>query len=51
MVPLDANDPKSHLIPVVNDEACIGCGACEHLCPSNPLSAIYVEGYQVQRVQ
>ena len=29
---------------------CIGCGACEHLCPSNPLSAIYVEGYQVHRI-
>ncbi|MGM9798230.1 MAG: 4Fe-4S binding protein [Parabacteroides sp.] len=50
MVPIDANDPKSLLIPVVNDEVCIGCGACEHLCPSNPLSAIYVEGYQVQRI-
>ena len=50
MVPIDDADPKSLKIPVVNDEVCIGCGACEHLCPSNPLSAIYVEGYQVHRI-
>ncbi|MCD8102501.1 MAG: 4Fe-4S dicluster domain-containing protein [Alistipes sp.] len=31
-------------IPVVDTEACIGCGACEYVCPARPLSAIYVEG-------
>lgn len=31
-------------IPAVNAELCIGCGACENLCPARPLSAIYVEG-------
>lgn len=31
-------------IPVVDKEMCIGCGACEHLCPARPFSAIYVEG-------
>ena len=40
---------KVLLIPVVNEEKCIGCGACENLCPSNPLSAIYVEGHEVHR--
>lgn len=30
--------------PVVNKELCIGCGACENLCPARPFSAIYVEG-------
>ena len=49
MVPSDANDPKSLKIPVVNDEMCIGCGACENLCPSRPISAIYVEGHEVHR--
>ena len=49
MVPLDANDPKSLKIPVVNEELCIGCGACENLCPSRPLSAIHVEGHEVHR--
>lgn len=32
-------------IPVVNIELCIGCGACEKLCPARPFSAIYVEGH------
>ena len=40
---------KLLLIPVVNEEKCIGCGACENLCPSRPYSAIYVEGHDVHR--
>ena len=31
-------------IPVVNEELCTGCGACEFLCPARPLSAITVNG-------
>ena len=34
------------MIPVVNDEKCIGCGKCENLCPARPFSAIYVEGHE-----
>jgi ferredoxin len=49
MVPKDKNDPESLQIPVVNTERCIGCGACEHLCPARPFSAIYVEGVEVHR--
>ncbi len=45
MVPSDAADPESLKIPVVNTERCIGCGACENLCPARPFSAIYVEGH------
>ena len=30
-------------IPEVNEEACIGCGACEHPCPVEPRKAIWVE--------
>ncbi|MBQ9193296.1 MAG: 4Fe-4S dicluster domain-containing protein [Bacteroidales bacterium] len=30
--------------PVVNEALCIGCGACENLCPSRPISAITVNG-------
>lgn len=50
MVPSDANDPESLKIPVVNTSRCIGCGACENLCPSRPFSAIYVEGHEMQRM-
>lgn len=38
-------------IPVVNEELCIGCGACEHLCPSRPISAISLDGLSVHRSQ
>lgn len=34
-------------IPVINTEKCIGCGACEYLCPARPLGAIYVEGREI----
>lgn len=37
------------MIPSINTERCIGCGACEYLCPSRPFSAIYVEGHEVHR--
>lgn len=47
MVPSDASDPGSPEIPVINTEKCIGCGACEYLCPARPFSAIYVEGHQM----
>ncbi len=49
MVPFDASDDTSPKIPVVNVERCIGCGACENLCPARPFSAIYVEGHEVHR--
>lgn len=37
-------------VPVVNVERCIGCGACENLCPARPFSAIYVEGHERHRI-
>ena len=49
MVQLDENDEVSPLIPAINESACIGCGACEYVCPSRPFSAIYVEGHEVHR--
>ncbi len=36
--------PPVPKIPTIDTTLCIGCGACEHLCPSRPLSAIRVEG-------
>ena len=49
MVPLDENNEESPLIPAINESACIGCGACEYVCPSRPFSAIYVEGHEVHK--
>ncbi len=49
MVPSDPNNNDSRKIPIVNEERCIGCGACENLCPARPFSAIYVEGHEVHR--
>ena len=45
----DGEQDKPRMIPAVNVERCIGCGACENLCPARPFSAIYVEGHEVQR--
>ena len=50
MVPSDRNDPESVKIPIINEERCIGCGACEALCPARPFSAIYVEGHEVHHI-
>ena len=47
MVKKNPDDEKSLRIPSVNEEKCIGCGACENLCPSRPISAITVNGYSV----
>jgi ferredoxin len=44
MVPRDPEKEDSLQIPTVDKERCIGCGACENLCPARPFSAIYVEG-------
>lgn len=50
MIASDANNPDSPKIPAVDTERCIGCGACENLCPARPFSAIYVEGHERHRI-
>jgi ferredoxin len=45
----DKDDKNSPIIPWVDTEKCIGCGACENLCPARPLAAIHVEGHEVHR--
>ena len=50
MVASNPEDESSVKIPVVNEERCIGCGACENLCPARPFSAIYVEGHERHRI-
>ena len=50
MVASDPDDEESISVPAVNEERCIGCGACEYVCPARPFSAIYVEGHEVHGV-
>ncbi len=47
---VESETPGSPKIPVVNVERCIGCGACENLCPARPFSAIYVEGHNMHKI-
>lgn len=49
MIPLHPGTDSKLTIPAVNEARCIGCGACENLCPARPFSAIYVEGHEVHR--
>lgn len=42
-------DNKNFKIPSIDTERCIGCGACENLCPARPFSAIYVEGHLIHK--
>lgn len=49
MINANPKDDTSPKIPAVNTSRCIGCGACENLCPARPFSAIYVEGHEVHR--
>ncbi len=44
MVEYTTADERTVLVPAIDNERCIGCGKCEHLCPARPFSAIYVEG-------
>ena len=43
-IQLVENPETGHKYPVVSEEICIGCGACENLCPVRPVSAITVNG-------
>ncbi|MDR2885217.1 MAG: 4Fe-4S binding protein, partial [Rikenellaceae bacterium] len=44
LVAIEPDKKDSLKTPVINKQLCIGCGACEYLCPARPFSAIYVEG-------
>jgi ferredoxin len=39
------------MIPAINQDICVGCGACEHPCPLPPgFKAIYVDGNPIHQV-
>ena len=44
-------DYEGAKVPSIDTAKCIGCGACENLCPARPFSAIYVEGNVMHHLQ
>ncbi|MCR4964934.1 MAG: 4Fe-4S binding protein [Bacteroidales bacterium] len=44
-------DHEGVQVPSIDTTKCIGCGACENLCPARPFSAIYVEGNIMHHLQ
>ena len=51
MVRKDPSDENSLRIPAINENRCIGCGACENVCPARPLTAIHIEGFQTHKIK
>ncbi len=49
LVKKNPDDPESLRIPTVREDRCIGCGACENLCPARPFTAIHIEGCEVHK--
>jgi polyferredoxin len=50
MVPYPNRTRENLLIPEVTVEYCIGCGGCEHACPTEPHKAIYVDGNRIHQL-
>jgi len=46
LVERDPGVANSLKVPVIDNDLCIGCGACEYHCPVRPYSAIRVEGHE-----
>ena len=49
MIEIDAPNGDKIEVPSVDTERCIGCGACEYVCPVRPVSAIHIVGHEVHK--
>ena len=49
MIPFNTKRKSAQFIPHVHEEVCIGCGACEYICPVRPHRAIVVQGLSEHR--
>lgn len=49
-VKMELDSEVNKKAPIVTDEICVGCGACEYACPTIPYKAIYVEGNQIHQL-
>lgn len=47
MIEIDGPNGEKVEVPSIDDGRCIGCGACEYVCPVRPISAIHVVGHEV----
>jgi ferredoxin len=50
MVPYPNPANKPLKIPEMKPDFCIGCGGCEHACPTKPYKAICVDGNPVHKI-
>jgi len=49
LVPRDPGKKDSPKVPSLDKIKCIGCGACENLCPVRPLPAMTLKGFEKHR--
>lgn len=42
-------EKNGRMIPAIDEEFCIGCGACEFHCHAYPVKAILIEGHEVHK--
>ncbi len=41
--------PDGVMVPTLDERTCVGCGACEHLCPARPMPGFTVTGLAEHR--
>lgn len=49
-VRMELDNEVNKKAPVLTEDICVGCGACEFACPTIPYKAIYVEGNPIHQL-